>query len=174
MKPHIRTRGFVYLFAFVLLLGCTSVPSTADLPAVTQFEVERYLGTWHEIARLPQWFERDLHHVSATYTLEDGQFRIVNRGMRDGKEQVATAIGHFKGKSDIGELRVSFFRPFYGDYRIIWLSPAYDCALVTSSDRSTLWLLARTPTLPQAECNRLLQKAATWGFDTTQLEFPQP
>ena len=164
---------WLWLMSF-LLGGCHHAPSTADLPAVTPFNLANYLGTWYEIARLPQRFERGLNQVSATYTLKEGRLQIVNRGIRNGKEQLATAIGHFKDSPNVGDLRVSFFRPFYGDYRIIWLSQTYDCAIVTSSNRSSCWILARTPTLPKEQCDRLLQQAAAWGFDITHFEFPTP
>ena len=152
--------------------GCTSVGSSRDIPVVRNFEVARYLGTWHEIARLPKWFERDLRRVTATYELDGGTLKITNRGFRDGKEKVATAVGHFAGTANEGAFRVSFFRPFYGDYRIIWLSPEYDLALVTGDDRSSLWILARTAEIPSGKLDLLVEQAARWGFDVSQLEYP--
>ena len=153
-------------------IGCTSVGSSRDIPVVRNFEVARYLGTWHEIARLPKWFERDLRRVTATYELDGGTIKITNRGFRDGKEKVATAVGHFAGTANEGAFRVSFFRPFYGDYRIIWLSPEYDLALVTGDDRSSLWILARTAEIPSGKLDLLVEQAARWGFDVSQLEYP--
>lgn len=174
MKTTVRVLG-ICLVLMVASAGCrTSAPSTYDLPAVTGFDVGRYVGTWHEIARLPQWFERDLNQVTATYSLDGETLRIVNRGVRNGEKKIATAVGHFKGAHDVGEFRISFFRPFYGDYRILWLSEKYDCALVTSSDRSSFWVLARTPTIPVERRDELLKKASAWGFDVSRLEFPAP
>ena len=154
------------------LLGCNSIPSTKDIPVVKGFEASRYMGVWHEIARLPKWFERDLDRVTATYALEDGQLKITNRGFRDGVEKVSTAVGHFAGPSDEGAFRISFFRPFYGDYRIIWLSSDYDLALVTGDDRSSLWILARNKELPRERRDELVRMAADWGFDISALEYP--
>ena len=153
-------------------IGCTSVGSSRDIPVVRNFEVARYLGTWHEIARLPKWYERDLRRVTATYELDGGTLKITNRGFRDGKEKVSTAVGHFAGTANEGAFRVSFFRPFYGDYRIIWLSPEYDLALVTGDDRSSLWILARTAEIPSGKLDLLVEQAARWGFDVSQLEYP--
>ena len=164
------------LIAMTLLsaaVGCSSIPSTDDLPAVTGFDAARYMGTWHEIARLPKWFERGLDEVTATYALEGETLRIVNRGFRDGEEKVSTAVGKFAGAKDIGAFRVSFFRPFYGDYRIIWLSPEYDLAMVTSDDRSSLWILARDANLPTERLAALVRQAAEWGFDVASLEYPE-
>jgi len=152
--------------------GCASVPSTKDIPAVTNFDASRYMGTWHEIARLPKWFERDLGDVTATYALDGETLQVTNRGTRNGKASVSTAVGHFAGDTDVGEFRVSFFRPFYGDYRIIWLSPGYDLALVTSSDRSALWILSREKNLPAERLDALIKIARDWRFNTAALEFP--
>jgi len=154
------------------LAGCASVPSTQDIPAVTNFDVGRYMGVWHEIARLPKWFERDLCDVTAAYELDGDTLKVTNTGYRDGEKKVSTAIGHFAGEKDVGEFRVSFFRPFYGDYRIIWLSSDYDLAMVTSSDRSSLWILARDRNVPTARLDKLIQLARQWRFDTAALEYP--
>ena len=84
-----------------------------------------------------------------------------------------TAVGHFAGPADEGAFRISFFRPFYGDYRIIWLSPDYDLALVTGEDRSSLWILARTASIPAERCDALVKMASDWGFDVSKLEYPK-
>ena len=152
--------------------GCSTVRSTDDIPVVRGFDAARYMGTWHEIARLPKWFERDLDNVTATYALEDGTLKISNHGFRGGEEKVSTAVGHFAGPSDEGAFRISFFRPFYGDYRIIWLSPEYDLALVTGDDRSSLWILARDRNLPDERRDMLVRMASDWGFDISKLEYP--
>lgn len=154
-------------------IGCASVPLTDDIPVVKGFEAARYMGTWHEIARLPKWYERDMIHVSAEYSLDGDTLRIKNRGWRDNEMKVSTAVGRFAGPADEGAFRISFFRPFYGDYRIIWLSPEYDLALVTGGDRSSLWILARTATIPAERRDALVKMASDWGFDVSKLEYPE-
>ena len=153
--------------------GCSTVPSTDDIPVVKGFDAARYMGTWHEVARLPKWYERDMIHVSAEYSLDGDMLRIKNRGWRDGEMKVSTAVGHFAGPSDEGAFRISFFRPFYGDYRIIWLSPDYDLAVVTGEDRSSLWILARTVPISAESRDKLVKFAADLGFDVSKLEYPK-
>ena len=160
-------------FAVGAWTGCMSRESVLDIPVVKDFEAARYLGTWHEIARLPKWYERDMVRVTATYEMEGDTLKITNRGFRDGEEKVSTAVGHFAGPADEGAFRVSFFRPFYGDYRIIWLSPGYDLALVTGGDRSSLWILARTVEIESEKLDLLLEQASRWGFDVSKLEYPK-
>jgi len=158
----------------VFLPGCSTGKSTASIPAVTPFSVERYMGVWYEIARLPHRFERDLDNVSATYSLRpDGRVDVLNRGFRDGKERQARGIAVFKDSPEVGELEVSFFRPFYADYRIIALADDYSSAIVTSSTFDYLWILARTPRLPQGVLDRYLYRIQTWGFDLGRIEYPR-
>ena len=165
-------KKFTILPMLVALFGCSTVPSTDDIPVVKGFDAARYMGTWHEIARLPKWFERDLDNVTATYAFEDGTLKITNRGFRDDKEKIATAVGHFAGPTDEGAFRISFFRPFYGDYRIIWLSSDYDLALVTGNNRSSLWILSRNAMVESDRLAVLIEHASILGFDVSKLEFP--
>lgn len=172
-----RTAILEMLTALVAAAVSGCAPSTADIPAVTDFVPERYMGEWFEIARLPHRFEKGLDFVRAEYALEpDGTIRVVNRGVRDGGER--TAIGKAKladasAKPLRGELRVSFFGPFYSDYRIIRLDPEYRHAVVTGSGRDYLWILSRTPTLPRETLADLLENLENLDFDVSRLEYPR-
>ncbi|MDD4816963.1 MAG: lipocalin family protein [Victivallaceae bacterium] len=177
METTKKAKHFLTLLASASVLwlgsGCGGAAGTGDIPAVTGFDAEKYLGVWHEAARLPQWFERDTTGVTATYTkLDDGRIKVVNRGRRHGEAVSAEAVAVFRDTPDIGWLRVSFFRPFYGDYKIILLAPDYSSAVVTSDDRDSLWILSRTPELPPEIMAGYLEKTAAWGFDNSKLEFP--
>jgi len=167
---------FPALLSLVLLTSCaTKAPTTEPpIPAVTGFALERYLGRWYEIARMPHWFERDMDFVRAEYSRRpDGRIRVVNSGTKNGKVKDATAVAKFKGDPSVGELRVSFFRPFYGDYRILALDQDYTQVIVGSSGKDFLWILARTPTIPQEDLDRHLAQLKAWGYDTTKLEYPK-
>ncbi len=156
------------------LAGCTGVPD--GVTVVDGFELERYLGRWVEIARLDHSFERGLSQVTAEYTLrDDGRIDVVNRGYHDAKGQwkSARAIARVAGDPTVGSLKVSFFRPFWADYHIIALDKAdYRYAMVTSSSRNYLWILARTPTLDDAVLSDLMAQAEEWGYATDELIFP--
>ncbi|MDD5663335.1 MAG: lipocalin family protein, partial [Victivallaceae bacterium] len=139
MKYHIP---LLMLVLSLKILGCSNAGSTASIPAVNNFELGRYLGKWYEIARLPHSFERDMKDVYAEYGLrEDGKISVINSGWRDGKKSVANGVAHPKNDPHTGELRVSFFRPFYGDYRIVWLEPDYSAAIVTGATTDYLWMV---------------------------------
>ena len=155
------------------LCGCVSGNASSPIPAVENFDVVRYMGTWYEIARLPQWFERNMNEVKAEYTLQpNGTVKVVNTGVQNGEWKRTEGVARFKGWKKIGSLEVSFFKTFYGDYRIIRLADDYHYAIVTSKSKNSLWILARTPQLPQAELDELLSFVIGKDFDISRLEYP--
>jgi len=163
-----------FILALALMLaGCVSVPE--GVKPVDQFEVERYLGTWYEIARLDHSFERGLSQVSATYQLrEDGGISVLNRGYSatEGAWQSVEGKAYFVEKPDLGYLKVSFFGPFYGAYVVFALDrDNYQYSLVSGPNRSYLWLLARNPTMDQKLKDDLVAKAKALGFETDRLIF---
>ena len=168
-----RFRKVFILVSVMLVSACTGIPD--GVTPVSGFDVNRYLGTWYEIARLDHSFERDLQQVTADYSMrEDGGIRVINRGYNTEKQAWEQAEGkaYFIGDSDVGRLKVSFFGPFYGAYNIMELDREnYQYAMISGPDRSYLWILARTPELGQATVNRLVEQAAGLGFDSEQLIF---
>lgn len=166
-----------YLFLMVvtlgLLSGCVGLPE--NIKPVNNFQLERYLGKWYEIARLDHSFERGLSKVTAEYSLrEDGGVRVINRGYSVEKKKWKQAEGkaYFVKSPDLGYLKVSFFGPFYGAYVIFELDhEGYQYSLVSGPDHSYLWLLSRTPEIDNEKKSMLLSKAARLGFDTSQLIF---
>ena len=162
-----------YLLAFtglVLLAGCTGKPD--GVVPVEGFDLERYLGTWYEIARLDHSFERGLSNISANYSLrDDGGVRVLNRGYstEKGKWKEAEGKAFFVAQSDQGHLKVSFFGPFYGSYIVFRLDENYQYAFISGPDTSYLWLLARTPQLDQSVIDQFIGLAASLGFETDNL-----
>lgn len=160
------------LFA-ALFSGCASIPK--GVSPVSGFELKRYLGTWYEIARLDHSFERGLVGATAEYSQRaDGGVDVVNRGYDPAAKKWKKAAGraYFTSDPSVGSLKVSFFRPFYGGYNIIDLAPDYTYAMVAGPGFSYLWILSRTPELPQAVVERLKAKAAGLGFPAGKLVFP--
>ena len=165
-----RARLAVF-FAAALLAACTSLPDGTE--AVTGFELDRYLGTWYEIARLDHSFERGLSNVTATYSLrDDGGVTVVNRGFseEEGEWDEANGKAYFVDSPDVGRLKVSFFGPFYGGYNVLELDKSgYEYALVAGPNRSYLWLLARDPDIDPAIVERLVASAKAMSFPVDEL-----
>jgi apolipoprotein D and lipocalin family protein len=154
-----------------LLTGCLGMPD--GVRPVEDFDVDRYLGKWYEIARLDHTFERGLSNVSAEYGLRDGGgVSVVNRGFsaKDNKWKEANGKAFFVESEDIAYLKVSFFGPFYGSYVVFDLDQdEYQYAFVSGPDTSYLWLLARTPRVPDALLQKFVDRASGLGFDTQKL-----
>jgi len=138
---------------------------------VHNFSLEKYLGTWYEIARMPFSYEKDLSRVTATYSMrDDGKVSVVNRGVKpNGKESVAHGKAKFGGAQDVGYLRVAFFWCFYADYTIVELDSAYQYAMVASGSNKYLWILSRKPQLDSVVQRQLVNSARTLGYDTDKL-----
>ena len=154
------------------LCSCVSDNAPRPVSVVENFDVERYMGTWYEIARLPQWFERNMYNVEAEYTLQpDGTVKIKNTGVRDGQVKVAEGVARFKAWKQIGLLEVSFNQHFYSDYRIIRLADDYHYAIVTGKKKDSLWILARKKELPQKELDEILSYLLGLDFDISKLEY---
>jgi len=164
--------ALIVLFA-PLLSGCTGIPE--GVTAIDGFEINRYMGTWYEIARLDHRFERGLNNISATYTLRgDGGVNVLNKGwnQKEGKWEQAEGKAYFVEQPDKGRLKVSFFGPFYGGYNIIALDKkTYAYSMVSGPDKSYFWILSRTKQLPIATLEKLTDKAKQLGFATDKLIF---
>jgi apolipoprotein D and lipocalin family protein len=145
-----------------------------ELRTVEHVDVERYMGTWFEIAKLPQRFEKGLVGITATYTLlPDGKVSVLNSGY---KEDFNGKLKTIKGKAWVvdtatnAKLKVSFFWPFAGNYWIIELGKDYEYAIVGDESRKYLWILSRKPQMEVALYNELLKRAQDRGFDISKLE----
>jgi apolipoprotein D and lipocalin family protein len=171
---RIGLRRFAVLSALcccALLVACSTAPP-AGLQAVTPFDVQRYQGTWYEIARLDHSFERGMTDVSARYTVQDdGSVQVINRGFNAQKNEWKQAVGKalFTGPSDRGSLKVSFFGPFYGGYHVVALDPQYRWSMVVGPDRDYLWILARDKQLDPVQKDQLLRQAQDFGLATDAL-----
>jgi len=152
--------------------GCqTENKSKMNTATVNELDLNRYLGTWYEIARFDHRFERGLVGATATYSMrDDGKIKVVNQGRKnvlDGKLSIAE--GKAKLTDEPGKLKVSFFWIFYADYFVLELDKEYQWALIGSSSAKYLWILSRTPKLDDNVKKMILQKAEERGYDITKL-----
>ncbi len=157
----------------LMLTACFGMPE--NVTPVKNFEVDRYLGKWYEIARLDHSFERGLNNISAEYTMrDDGGIAVVNRGysVEDGQWETAEGKAYFVNDKDEAYLKVSFFGPFYGSYVVFELEQDnYDYAFISGPNTSYLWLLSRTPDVAQSVIDDFITMSQERGFDTSELIF---
>ena len=156
--------GLVGMFCLVLM-GCTGIPE--GIEPVTDFDQERYLGTWYEIARLDHSFERGLSEVTATYRANpDGSIAVLSRGFdqEEARWREAEGVARFVDSSTVAHLKVSFFGPFYGSYIVFELGENYEHAFVSGFNREYLWLLSRSPQVSDTLRNEFLETITKLGF----------
>ena len=167
----IKTKISALSVLLLILTACTGKPD--GVVAVKDFELDRYLGKWYEIARLDHSFERGLSNITAEYSLrDDGGVKVINSGFskEDNEWQQAEGKAFFVDETDSGYLKVSFFGPFYGSYIVFELEKKdYQYAFVSGPDTSYLWLLARTPQVDEKVIAQFVKRSQELGFDTSKL-----
>ncbi len=163
------------LFLVITSSHCTMKQEDKPLrTTVAQVDLELYAGKWFEIARYPHSFEKGLVGVTATYTLKpNGRIEVLNQGFKgslNGKRSKAKAWAKVPNPLEPGKLKVYFFWPFGADYYILDLDENYQWALVGSSSMNYLWILSRTPQMPNEVYNQILKKVMELGYDIEKLE----
>jgi len=145
-----------------------------ELKTVEYVDVARYMGTWFEIAKFPQRFEKGLVGVTANYTLlPNGKVRVLNRGYKEdfnGKLKTAKGKAWVIDTATNAKPKVSFFWPFAGNYWILELGKDYEYVVVGDESRKYLWILSRTPQMDEAVYDELLKRVQDKGFDISKLE----
>ena len=148
-------------------------PEEINVGTVKQLDLNRFMGKWYEIARYDHRFEKEMTHVTANYLpLSNGKIRIINKGYKYGKPKEIT--GKAKQPNPVhypGRLKVSFFLWFYSDYYVLEMDENYQHAIIGSSSDKYLWILSRTPQLPEDTLSKLLQNIQQRGYDLTKLVF---
>ena len=188
---HSRMRRIFRSFAILLCMGGIGLahaqnasPPPAPLSSVAAVDVPRYMGTWYEVAKYPNWFQRKCaSSTQANYSLQsDGRVKVLNR-CKNEQGEWTEALGAAKqiGGSTSAKLKVrfapewlSFIPQVWGDYWIIDLDPQYQWVVVSEPDRDYLWVLSRTPSLPAPLYQQLQAKLERLGFDLKRLQVSPP
>lgn len=178
--------GFLRILCLFLLTAalaaCERPPvnrtATAPLTTVDRVDLARYAGTWYEVARFPNEFERDCQAVTATYSKNaDGSIKVLNacrKGALNGAQDVAEGRATPQNATNT-KLAVTFFWPFSGDYWVIGLAEDYSWALVGEPSGRYLWILSRTPHITPELRASLIAKLQAQGYNTNALYWtPQP
>lgn len=157
----------------LLLISCSSTSDQIPLETVNTLDLNRYLGSWYEIARYPHRFEKNLVAAKADYSLrDDGRIQVVNSALKqtlDGKPTQVKAIAWRNDENIPGALKVRFFGLFTSDYLVFALDEDYQWALVGSNDRDFLWFLSRTPEVSDELLLQMKALAVEQGYDMEKL-----
>ena len=163
------------IFSVLFIFSCSKTNSQMiDQTTVKELDLNRYLGTWYEIARFPHSFEKHLVGVTATYSLrDDGKIEVLNQGFKnklDGEKSKAVGKAKIPDKLEPGKLKVAFFWIFYADYFVLELDENYQYAMIGSSSDKYFWILCRTPQMDSTTYEMLLEKARNRGYNLAKLE----
>lgn len=142
---------------------------------VKPFDLKKYMGTWYEIARMKNRFEKDLKYITAEYSLnENGTVKVINKGFNPETEKYEEVTGQaiLAGEENEAKLKVSFFGPLYSGYNVVKIDPEYKYALVAGKNRRYLWLLSRDNDMPPHIRKEYLQEAMRLGYDISNLTWP--
>ena len=167
-------KSYLLLLGAALLagVGCSAQRGQIDRTTVSSLDLNRYMGRWFEIARFDHRFERNLEQCEAYYRLQpEGRILVENTGINAITGRRKTSHGKAHAGKRPGQLRVAFFGFFYSDYNILALDEAYQWALIGSSSPDYLWILARTPQLPQSTLDMIIDIARQRGYNTSRLLF---
>jgi len=158
------------------LVGCSSTTSRLGLPelkTVEHVDIDRYLGTWHEIAAFPQWFQRGCVNSKAEYSKrDDGLIKVVNscnEGCANGPVKVSIGKAKIVPDSGNAKLKVSFFWFFYGDYWVVDLDADYQWAVVGHPGRDYLWILCRSPEMDRKVYDGICDRLKAQGYQLEKL-----
>lgn len=159
------------IIGFLLFNSCSvGIPKGAT--AVKNFNSEKYLGKWYEIARFDYKFEKNLDQVTANYSLNpDGSIKVQNRGYDYVKKEWKESVGEARFVNDKSEarLKVSFFKPIWAGYNVIDIDDDYQNALVVGNSTKYIWILSRNKEIPNSIRERFLTKAQKLGYNTGDL-----
>jgi len=161
-------RLLIYLLLPLLFFGCfTKYP---DLKTVEKVNIDKYLGSWYEIARYEHSFEEGCTNVKATYSLnkDNGYINVLNECTKEGKKTVAKGVAYAEDESN-SKLKVSFFRPFYGNYWVLMLGDDYEYALIGEPSREYLWILARKSSIDEKLKEKILSELPKLGYTKEKL-----
>jgi len=159
--------------ALLALAGCQSAPP-APLPAVPRVDLERFMGDWYVIANIPTFIEEGAHNavesyrqdadgtIATTFTFRDGGF--------DGPEKRYNPRGYVLDRDSNAVWGMQFIWPIKADYRIVYLAPDYSQTVIAREARDYLWIMARTPSISDADYARLVALAGSLGYDTTRIQ----
>ena len=163
------SKSLILICIMFLFTACSS--KNPPLQTVEKVDLERYLGTWYEIARYEHFFEKDCKNVSANYSIMDEEtIKVINKCTKIQTNEKKEVFGRaYATDFTNSKLKVSFFRPFYGDYWVLILDEKYDYVVVGTPSREYLWILSRTSNLDEKNKKEILQKLPTLGFDTSKL-----
>ncbi len=168
MPPALRP-GLLPLI--LMLAACSSTPA---IPVAAHVELERFMGDWYVIANIPTFPEKGAHNAVESYRLDaDGTIATTfkfREGSFDGPQRVMRPRGFVRDTESNAVWGMQFVWPIKAEYLIAHVDAQYTETIIARSRRDYVWIMARTPQIPESDFARLKQKVADLGYDTAKLQ----
>jgi apolipoprotein D and lipocalin family protein len=156
------------------LAGCAGGPAREPIHTVEHVDLERFMGDWYVIANIPTFIEKGAHNAVETYRLDDDgtiatTFTFRKDGF-DGGPKTYTPRGFVKDDGSNAVWGMRFVWPIKADYRIVWLDESYSQTVIGRNQRDYVWIMARQPTIPEADYLEIVAFLGEQGYDTSQIQ----
>jgi apolipoprotein D and lipocalin family protein len=167
-----RTKKAWAILATIILAGCAA--KGPEMKTVDSVDIDRFMGPWYVIANIPTFLEKDAYNAVETYRLNgDGTIATnftFRKGGFDGEIKEYNPKGFILDKESNAHWGMRFVWPVKADYRIVYLDDDYTQTIIGRQARDFVWIMARTPTIPDADYDRLEEIVDSLGYDTAKLK----
>lgn len=162
------------LLACFALAGCAGGPSREPIKIVEYVDLERFMGDWYVIASIPTFIEKGAHNAIEGYRIDnDGSIATTftfRKGGFDGDLKTYTPRGFVQDKQSNAVWGMRFVWPIRADYRIVWLDESYSQTIIGRNQRDYVWIMARQPTIPEADYERMVNFLSEQGYETDKIQ----
>jgi apolipoprotein D and lipocalin family protein len=171
--PSTRLSHYILLYVgCAVLSGCAAAPR-APIRTEPQVDLQRFMGDWYVIANIPTFLERDAYNAVESYKLDDDgtiatTFTFRSGGF-DGDPKRYTPRGFVLDTQSNSVWGMQFVWPFKGDYRIVYVNDDYSQTAIGREKRDYVWIMARTPAIPEADYQSIVTLLAAEGYDITKI-----
>ena len=170
--PAARISHALLLAIMTTFVGCAS--EQPDLKTVEYVDLDRFMGDWYVIANIPTFLEKGAHNAVESYSRNpDGTIDttfVFRDGSFDGKRKEYNPKGFVMDDGSNAIWGMRFIWPIKADYRIVYLTPDYSQTIIARNKRDFVWVMARTPTIPDEDYAAIVEKIGAMGYDTDKLE----
>lgn len=172
VRSH-AARAVAASLAMLLLSACSGARTLPDQPTVASVDLPRFMGDWYVIASIPTFIEKQAYNAIETYRIDtDGTIDTTftfNKGGFDGKPKRYNPRGFVREGTGNAIWGMRFVWPVKADYRIVFLDDAYTRTIIGRDKRDYVWVMARTPTIPDDEYAQLVERLRALGYDVAKL-----
>ncbi len=162
------------LCALVALLTSACEVTRPELNTVAYVDIERFMGDWYVIANIPTFIEKGAHNAVESYALnDDGTIATTftfRDGAFDGQVKTYTPKGFVQNEETNAKWGMRFIWPIKADYRIVYLDEDYTQTIIGRQKRDYIWIMARSPSIPDSDYRALLDFAASIGYEETAIQ----